>query len=196
MAHGPYGAEFLANIITEIFEPLVNCIYGYDGDITHFAGDAFQAIFPIENEAASVVFARALAAAKFIQHRMNRNSSFPTEYGTFTFTAKVGLSVGELEWGIIPGPNQHVYYFRGTAVDECTTAENLGKGGEIILHRGLYEEVQDWLTAVPVFENDQYLHVTAVNQQHPPPKSIIPIPPPSPYTAQFSPQILINSDIK
>lgn len=196
MEHRASGAEALANIIAQIFEPLVGCIYSYGGDITHFAGDAFQAIFPFTEAAPEDVLARALAAARFIQQQMEHHSLFQTTFGTFEFTAKVGLSVGEVEWGILSGPQQHVYYFRGTAVDECTVAENLGRGGDLVLHRRLYEQVSTWVTAAALPENGDYWRVTAVNRQHPPPETSAPLSASARHTAQFSLQSLIDSEIK
>ncbi len=196
MTHGQQGAELLANIISNIFDPLVQFVYQHGGDITHFAGDAFQVIFPISGTAEKeTVLAHALAAAQSMQTRMSAKATFPTAYGTFQFTAKIGLSLGDLEWGIIAGPSQHIYYFRGTAVDECATAENLGQGGQIILHRRLYEQIQSWVTAVPVLDNDTYLCVTAVQKQVALQRTKT-SPPISAHTPTFTPKSLLNSNIQ
>lgn len=196
MEHGQHGAEVLANIVTDIFDPLVTCIYSYGGDITHFAGDAFQAIFPVDSKSnLETVCHRALAAASFIQHQMKQKATFQTEYGTFEFTAKVGLSIGELEWGIIPGPKQAVYYFRGDAIDECATAENLGSGGDIIA----YERFQTWVsslsTAVSLRQNNVYFHLTPMAKLLPPPH-ITPTPTTSSHHHRFTPTSMLNTKIR
>ncbi len=196
MEHGQHGAEVLANIVREIFDPLVTCIYSYGGDITHFAGDAFQTIFPIDNETdAKIVCQRTLAAAHFIQAQMESKATFQTEYGVFEFTAKVGLSVGELEWGIISGPKQDVYYFRGDAIDECAMAENLGSGGNIIAHERFERLVDLGETAVSVPQNNTYHYLNSPPKQQPSPH-ITATPSTSPHHQRFTPASMLNTKIR
>jgi class 3 adenylate cyclase len=43
MDHGQHGAEVLANIIQEVFDPLVQSVFEQGGFVTNLAGDAFTA---------------------------------------------------------------------------------------------------------------------------------------------------------
>ena len=62
MGHGQHGAELLANIIGDIFDPLMQSVFEQGGFVTNLAGDVFTAVFPLEAESRDG-FVRALAAA-------------------------------------------------------------------------------------------------------------------------------------
>ena len=49
MQYGNEAAETMADVMNAIFEPLVTAVYSYGGFITTFAGDAFTALFPIDD---------------------------------------------------------------------------------------------------------------------------------------------------
>ena len=67
MVHGQHGAEVLAGVMGDIFEPLINAVYSQGGFVTGFAGDAFTAVFPDTDSSTAL---RALAAAEAIQKQM------------------------------------------------------------------------------------------------------------------------------
>src|SRR5215207_5103038 len=69
MQHGQHGAEVLAGLMHEVFDPLVESIFDYGGKIIGFAGDGIMALFPIEGDTKSAVLS-ALASAWLIQHRL------------------------------------------------------------------------------------------------------------------------------
>ena len=50
MANGQHGAEVLAVVMGAIFDPLVQAVYEQGGFIVSFAGDAFTALFPVEED--------------------------------------------------------------------------------------------------------------------------------------------------
>lgn len=62
VAHGQHGVEALATLMRTVFEPLVQRVYEQGGLIVTFAGDAFTALFPLD-EAGARGHGRALAAA-------------------------------------------------------------------------------------------------------------------------------------
>ena len=100
MQHGQYGAEVLANLMHGVFDPLVESIFNYGGKIIGFAGDGIMALYPIEEDTRSVALS-ALASAWVVQRRLLANGQRRTVYGTFQFTAKIGLSLGSVSWGIL-----------------------------------------------------------------------------------------------
>ena len=99
MQHGQHGAEVLATVMRQIFEPLVRCVYEQGGFISTQAGDAFTALFPGEEAQALC----SLAAAWEMQKYMAENSRQATIYGDFDFVARIGLAWGEINlllfWG-------------------------------------------------------------------------------------------------
>ena len=134
MQHGQHGAEVLAGLMYGVFDPLVKSIFEYGGRIVSFAGDGIMALYPlIEDERVTAV--RALGAAWAIQRQLAENPDRNTVYGRFSFSIKIGLTVGSVSWRILRSMegNQATYYFRGTAVDNAADAEHHATAGEIIL---------------------------------------------------------------
>ena len=120
MQHGQHGAEVLAGVMGAIFEPLINAVYSQGGFVTGFAGDAFTAVFPQPETTPQ----HALAAALTIQEHMQAKPEQETPYGRFAMSAKVGVALGEIIWGIVESEDgtQASYYFQGTAIDGCADA--------------------------------------------------------------------------
>lgn len=150
MQHGQHGAEVLAGLMHGVFDPLVEGIFHYGGNVIGFAGDGVMALFPVETEAKDVVL-RALAAAWDVQQRLIENPARQTLYGKFHFTVKVGIAVGDATWGILcskDGRNA-TYFFRGSAVDDSAKAEQSAEAGEIRLPEETYSLVRDAVWTQP-----------------------------------------------
>ncbi len=135
MLKGNEGAEELSNMLNHIFEPLVEMVYQENGFIPYFAGDAFMAIFP---QGESLV-----TADSFIRLSLEIRDFFDKKNFSeqFKIKAKIGLSYGDVEWGIV-GKNQKSYYFRGHAVDNCATCQMHAKAQEVILDLSLHNRVR------------------------------------------------------
>jgi class 3 adenylate cyclase/tetratricopeptide (TPR) repeat protein len=150
MQQGQHGAEVLAGLMHGVFDPLVESIFAYRGKIVSFAGDGIMALFPIESDERSTALS-ALAASWEIQHRLTENPWRQTIYGKFPFSAKIGLAVGTVVWGILRSEDEQnaTYYFRGTPVDESAEAEHHATAGEIIITNGMKELLQDSIQTQP-----------------------------------------------
>lgn len=125
MRHGTEGAEILSDILDDIFAPMVALVAANGGSIPHFAGDAFTAIFP--NEQAETV---ADIACNF-QKRFNENPFWQTKFGNFRINLRVGLSFGEVEWGVV-GVSPKTFYFRGLAIDRAAEAQHQAEPQQVI----------------------------------------------------------------
>ncbi|MEP7135338.1 MAG: adenylate/guanylate cyclase domain-containing protein [Chloroflexota bacterium] len=150
MQQGQHGAEVLANLMHGVFNPLVENIFNYGGKIVSFAGDGIMALFPIENNEKNTAL-RALASAWTVQRRLTENPVRQTVYGKYTFSVKIGVTVGSVSWGILrsaDGKNA-TYYFRGTAVDNSARAEHSAKPGEILLTENIKALLQNEITTSP-----------------------------------------------
>lgn len=141
MEHGKHGSEVLAAILNNVFTPLVQLVYDYGGFITKFAGDAFTAVFPGPEADACL---NALTSGWMIGQEFAKNPNRETEYGTFTFAVKIGLTWGQAEWGIFEmADNQNTYYFKGSAIGDCALAEHHAEKGDIILTDAIYTRLAD-----------------------------------------------------
>lgn len=150
MTHGQHGAEVLANLMHGVFDPLVEGIFDYGGKIVGFAGDGIMALFPIEADVRRTTLS-ALASAWLIQERLGRDPGRSTVYGKFQFTAKIGLTCGEVSWGILRSDDRRnaTYYFRGSAVDESAWAEHQARAGETLITEEMRHILDDWIQVEP-----------------------------------------------
>ncbi|NUM43235.1 MAG: tetratricopeptide repeat protein [Anaerolineales bacterium] len=136
LQEGAVGAETLANTVQAVFDPLIEQIYTFGGFISGFAGDAFYALFPGEHFQACQ---NAVNAASGIRRHLLANPLQETPFGTFRFEIKMGVAFGEVDWAIVepePGDGYErvaAYYFRGSAIEESTVAENMARPSEIII---------------------------------------------------------------
>ncbi|HSH03224.1 MAG TPA: tetratricopeptide repeat protein [Anaerolineae bacterium] len=166
MGHGQHGAEVMADLMRQIFTPLVEAVYAHDGFIATFAGDAFTALFPIREEdetALPKAAQRALAAGWTIRDAITEHPPYETDYADFEVGVKVGLATGEAHWQIVlaekGGLNQEraTFYFRGTAIDGAAQAEQQASRNMMILTAVAYELLQEHVTAID--HNDEYWRV-------------------------------------
>lgn len=127
MTFGKEGAEVLSEIMSRIFTPVVTAIYQRKGFIAGFAGDALTAVLPGCSEVEQL-FGLSLEIRE-IFHQQNPQK---TKYGEFFLSVKIGLSAGEVKWGIIGEDDHKAYYFRGKAITGCASAEKLCEQGDII----------------------------------------------------------------
>lgn len=150
MKHGQHGAEVLANLMHSVFDPLVDSIFSYGGKISSYAGDGITAFFSIDEDINKACL-NALASAWLIQRRLVKNSQRHTVYGSFEFTVKIGLACGNISWGILRSEdgNAATYYFRGSVVDECSTAEQHAGAGQILISNDLYVLAEGLIQAEP-----------------------------------------------
>ena len=116
-----------------------------------YAGDAVTALYPIETDPVEAA-RRALASAYSIQQGMLSNPFYETPFGTFRISAKIGLAVGGVSWGILRSRNgeKATYYFRGIAVDDASKAEHQAGAGEILLAQEIYELLNGIIKTEPV----------------------------------------------
>jgi predicted ATPase/class 3 adenylate cyclase len=135
MLHGSEGAEVLSGLLGEIFAPMVESVHSAGGFVTSFAGDAFTALFewdPTSEGSMAHSAEAAMGCASAIQERFHNAAPALTRFGEFTFGVKVGVSSGEVSWGIV-GESAQAFYFRGDPIAGCGTAQALAAGGRIVV---------------------------------------------------------------
>lgn len=133
MQHGPEGAEELSAVLNHIFQPTVALVYAHGGFIPYFAGDSFTAIFPIQDSAEAPHIARkvlqtAQAMLTRFEHEQADENSILSEHH---IGLKVGLSEGDVYWGIVGGKRKS-YYFRGAPIDLCAEAQTKANHLEMV----------------------------------------------------------------
>jgi class 3 adenylate cyclase/tetratricopeptide (TPR) repeat protein len=147
MTHGQHGAEVLAGVMRAVMAPLIDTVFEHGGFIATQAGDAFTALFRLDELEQAP--RRAVAAAWQIQQHIAARPTHATPYGEYSISAKAGLALGTTAWGIASAPDgrRAAYFFQGTAIDRCAEAEHEARAGQIVLDPALYELAQGWVTA-------------------------------------------------
>ena len=148
--HGREGAEILADILQAVFEPLVDTVYRHGGFIAGFAGDAFKAVFPAAEtdtgRPAASHFLNALTAAQDIQTHMAGNREYNTRFGPFSFSVRLSVASGPVNWAIWPSglaqaPQRSGYTFSGPAIEMAIQGEDFADGGELIISQTVFERL-------------------------------------------------------
>ncbi|MGC9365901.1 MAG: tetratricopeptide repeat protein [bacterium] len=137
MKNGQEGAELIAQAINKIFTPAVQIVYENYGFITHFAGDAFNAVFPGKFNCLSELF----VAAWKNRISFTKNEHFTTKFGDYLISVKIGLAYGEINWKIIGQDNHYTYYYAGSAIDQASESEKLARKNEIIFPGEFIEKI-------------------------------------------------------
>jgi class 3 adenylate cyclase/tetratricopeptide (TPR) repeat protein len=192
MLHGAHGAEVLGMIMRAVFDPLLLTIFEQGGAIIGLAGDGLMALFPFEEDEDHALL-QALTSAWRMQQQLHAQPERQTAYGNFPISAKIGLSIGEVEWGILHNRegDKSTYFFRGPAVDEASAAEHHARAGEIVLTERLCD-CFDGLVTQPRYEQFCLLENLTIPL---PPAQLVHLPPINIETARrFLPNSLLDED--
>lgn len=136
MKRGKDGAEQLSMLINGIFSPLVQLVYQHKGFVPYFAGDSFTAIFPKQvSQLTPQEFLRIAESTRDLVRGLP-----PVE--AFRVSAKIGLSEGEVQWGIV-GDVLKSFFFRGQAIFGSADAQRVARDQEIVLDAGLASRFAD-----------------------------------------------------
>ena len=135
MKRGNVGAEQLSSILNDIFGPMVRLVYRRSGFIPYYAGDAFTAIF----EEDKINIEEFLEIAKRLRARTNGEE---IEFHGFKIRTKIGLSFGDIEWGIVGGENK-TFYFRGEAINGSADAQKDAERQQIIIDAAIAKMISN-----------------------------------------------------
>lgn len=134
MQRGNEGAEELSNILNQIFEPLVKAVYAQNGFIPYFAGDAFNAVFPVNLSPIKAEQVLLLAQDFITKFGANQYSD------EFIIKCKIGVSFGKVEWGIV-GDKHKNFYFRGDAIEQSADCQTKAAAQGIVFDSFLKEKI-------------------------------------------------------
>lgn len=162
MEVGDVGAEILSSLLNKIYTPILNVIDKRGGFISTFAGDGFTVIFPLNPPAAQATLTTyySLYTAQKIKTVFQRLGQFETRFGRFELQAKIGVSSGTVEWGIV-GDQEKMFFFRGNAIETCAQAEEQARSSDVVFDQTIFNLIPiDELEYVPFGKNYYRLHKT------------------------------------
>ncbi len=166
MTHGQHGAEVLAIVLRKAFVPMIQRVYEQGGFVATQAGDAFTALFPISGDPQEAA-RQALTAAIEIQRHIQSQSRPITPYGEFPIAVKIGLSLGQVAWGILESGDgqQAVCYFKGSAINDSAYAERFAGREQIILSPSVYETARQFVRVEATEDHYRLLEYTGERVQ-------------------------------
>jgi len=135
MENGKEGAEILIDVINNVFTPSIDSIHQNGGFISTFGGDAFNAIFSGNSLLSS------LSTAIEINLIFQNVGLQKTRFGDFQLSVKIGISYGNIEWGIVRNKKQKAYFFKGDAIDNCSKCEKQCINDQIIFDQKLMDQI-------------------------------------------------------
>ncbi len=141
MKRGIEGAEILSDILNNLFFHLGNIVQGNRGFITQFVGDAFFAVFPEDTRCIDA----ATASVEMIQLLRDKKLQ-RSHIEEYDITGKIGLSSGNVIWGIIGKSGNKSYYFKGEAVKKCILSIGHASAGMITADRAFCENLDDTIS--------------------------------------------------
>jgi tetratricopeptide (TPR) repeat protein/class 3 adenylate cyclase len=148
MEKGSQGAEELSHALNAIFEPMVQAVYAEGGFIPYFAGDSFTGVFVQKQDMAETGLAILRIAHEISERFKPSNSHKERIIGQYQINVKMGLSYGQIEWGIV-GKKRKSFYFRGEAIDFSAQAQMLALRGETYAHQSVFPYLQQYLSVGP-----------------------------------------------
>ena len=153
--HNARNSIMLLNQI--IFEPVVTAIESYGGMVAYLDGRRVLAAFPY-GTAVIEAHKQALQTAVYAQSIFygERRSQMIENFG---LDARIGLSTGDVVWGIPGLDEKHTHYFYGPAIANC-----IGLTGQI--EEGtIFVDEQFWQVIAPI--HDQITAVSTAKQTTP-----------------------------
>lgn len=101
------GAEELSGFLSEVLGTPIELIEKFGGFVSHFAGDAFCAVFP-DDYSANVKFVVDSIDSFFKKHGL-----FVTKIGEFAVSIRMTITYGDISWRIFCNKLQNEYVFLG-----------------------------------------------------------------------------------
>ena len=102
---GKRGAEALNQFLSTALTYPIEQVELNGGFVSHFAGDAFCAVFPGTNAA------KLRSAVDAIRKQHVSPVMFKTDMGDYPIKLRITVSCGTLNWNIYPSERQHEYVF-------------------------------------------------------------------------------------
>jgi class 3 adenylate cyclase/tetratricopeptide (TPR) repeat protein len=128
-ASGRLGSEELASAINRIFDPLLEIIFSYDGDVIKFGGDAVLVLFAGEDHAY-----RAAECGFSLLESIGTSDKVTTSVGDFPIAVHIGISCGSALSAIV-GSNEGRcdHLFCGPDVSLAYAAADRAAAGELLV---------------------------------------------------------------
>ena len=128
---GKIGAEEVADLINDTFEPLLGAAYEYGAGLIKWGGDAALLLFQGAGHAA-----RGCGAAHDMQRLMRAMGSRRTSRGPFRLRMSVGIHTGAFDFFLLGHHDHRDLVVTGPAVTTLSQMEKVAGPGQIVISDG------------------------------------------------------------
>ncbi len=155
--HGKIGAEELNRFLEEVFVTPIELVENNGGFISHFAGDAFCALFPATNPDG------LLYVIKSLNYRFSETKLFISSLGDFNIGVRITVSMGKINWQIFQNDYQNEYVFYGKPLQEIAQLSskklNIAYSGSVLKQIG--RNTSNEITPIPSEHKLNYSFVSS-----------------------------------
>jgi adenylate cyclase len=142
--------EEVVAILNEYFTAMVDVIFGYEGTLDKYIGDAIMAVFgtPYSHPDDPL---RAVKTAVDLQRTLkNLNTKWKGEGKDRFLAVGCGIATGPVVAGSIGSEKRLEYTVIGDTVNLASRIEGLTKGGQILICENTYKAVKDYISTKPL----------------------------------------------
>jgi adenylate cyclase len=140
----------VALLLNEFFGEMTDIIFGYDGTLDKFIGDAIMAVFGAPLQMKDHAF-RAIKTALEMRDRLkilNDEKFFKSR-----FAIRTGINSGRVVAGDIGSPRRIEYTVLGNTVNIASRLEStVARPDQIVIGEGTYELIEDQFKLSPLGE--------------------------------------------
>jgi len=156
---GRLGAEELATIINGVFDPLLDIVFSYGGDVIKFGGDAFLVLFRGKDHTR-----KAAACGRALLAETARYRKVSTSLGEFPIAIHIGISRGTALSAIIGKRGaRYDHLFCGPDVSLAYAAADAAEPGELYVT----ESCLPYLSNCSLLKKGRYFKVNKAGKSTP-----------------------------
>lgn len=137
--------EEAVEILNQIFKPIINIIYKYEGSINKFLGDGLMIVFGIpysrENDPE-----RAVRASLEVMKSIQKNGIIKMDNEKIKLKARIGINTGLCISGEIGSPTRKEFTVIGDTVNLASRLQVNAPTGEIMVGERTYQKIKDNFT--------------------------------------------------
>ena len=137
--------EEATDILNQIFQPIINIIYKYEGSINKFLGDGLMIIFgtPYSHEDDPE---RAIRASLEMMESIERNGEIKIDNKKIKLKARIGINTGLCISGEVGSSARKEFTVIGDTVNLASRLQVNAPTGEIMIGERTYQKIKDSFT--------------------------------------------------
>jgi len=136
MQNSKEGAEKLSIFLNEIYQPVIELVKNYQGDVISFAGDSLCVLFDNTMTSHQILECAVLIEETFTEIKNKMIDKENVQIGV-----KIGLAFGHVHWEICGKENFRQYYFRSQTITNAYKAQAICHDTEIKSHKSFTKPV-------------------------------------------------------